>query len=120
MTLYWLAFGPAKTQHWWNRFLHPDYQHCVLIKWDGFEFFLIHGGMAGIAVDVVHDPVGHIEGMHSYTLVSRETVDEEKLRLPLVFAPFTCVEVAKAILGIRSPLLLTPHQLYHWAIQHSR
>lgn len=34
-----------------------------------------------------------------------------RYRVPMIFAPFTCVEQIKALLGIRTPWVLTPRQL---------
>ena len=45
-------------------------------------------------------------------LPQRYTIRTGRVREPFHFGPVTCVELTKAILGIRAPLVRTPWQLY--------
>lgn len=44
----------------------------------------------------------------------QRSVESGRIREPFHIGPITCVDLAKAALGIRAPLVRTPYQLYRY------
>lgn len=118
-TWWYVAFMNAENPRGLNRFLKRGYQHVQL--WRPVQY--------GPAIDekfwLVVDPgFEHIDtriDWHPMPPWEREAIDtvmrvevavrSKKLREFFFFGPITCVEVAKAHLGISSTWIRTPWQL---------
>jgi len=64
--------------------------------------------------ELEEDIVRIVENMEIVGLckVNFDHLDTDRIRLPWVFGPWTCVEQIKALVGIRAPWVLTPRQLW--------
>jgi len=109
-----VCFSKAANKHWVQRFLHKDFQHCYAFKKSpGGQFFLI------------------VDPIRSYTVVDMVPANEEEFKLLTEnvtfltvvatidltkdrghFCRFNCVEMIKALIGLKSFWTFTPKQLY--------
>lgn len=110
-----VAFVPAAEVAcgaWWSRVLDPQARHCfafraiapdctVVVNHSGRRLVVQHLAMA--APDVAR--VCAVAGMTMLEVTAREQ-DAPALR-----GPMTCVEVVKALLGLRDWRVMTPRQL---------
>ena len=48
----------------------------------------------------------------------RRLLKKGRVREPFFFGAFTCVELAKAFIGVRAPFVRTPYQLYKFLRKH--
>ena len=115
---WWIVFGRSRESHWWNRYLRQDFQHCYALRFDGYNWILFHPGVAVTEIDVLaftgENDLPEILKCSQATRVVRVTLFKttQGLRIPWLFAPQTCVEQIKTLLGIRGFWILTPYQLY--------
>lgn len=109
-----VCFSKAGRKHWVQKFLHKDFQHCYAFKLSpGGKFFIV------------------IDPIRSYTIVdllpaTNETfqdLTEDVTFLTVIatidlmtdrghFCRFNCVEMIKALIGLKSFWTFTPRQLY--------
>lgn len=111
-----VAFS-GRTELWWLRILRPGFRHCLV---------LIRAASGWI----VCDPMAHRTDIGMLPSVGADGADilawlagqgflvvpvrlRDVPRRPAPWAPFTCVEAVKRILGIRARRVLTPWQLYN-------
>ena len=106
----YVAFGGNPTR-WWTRFLKKGFYHCALLIGNGFEWLLI-------------DPVAHYTDLilirrknapqvlkeKGYRLVRTTPIIPKEIKF--YFRPLTCVETIKRFLGITTPKIWTPYQLF--------
>lgn len=106
----------------WLRWLKPGYRHC---------FVAIDDGNAWLTVDpLLHRLEIRASGLPSsfdlaaeYRRLDLDVVEVAPAAVPLrraPFGPFTCVEAAKRLLGIRARWVLTPWQLRRWLLAAAR
>jgi hypothetical protein len=104
---------------WWHRFLAPGYRHVMAMRatWSrGVTLTFEHVGNRFIA-EAVPMPVDELvlrylsqRQVHhalGFSLPGPDLVDAAAMLRP----PMTCVEVVKALLGIRAPRIIFPRQL---------
>lgn len=111
----YVVFRPAPAARWWQRLLHAQRRHVVALWEDhGVTLALDHRGS-----------VLHIEHVRSMTpeetarglmaawpgAEAMQVQVETPAAAPCLRPPLTCVEAVKALLGIRSWRIWTPHQL---------
>jgi len=101
---FYAVFTPSR-DHWWCRFLHPDYQHCYLIKAEAGRW-IVYGkttdGLDLLTMEEFDISVGNM-------IVVKAEVEDDGRGL---FMLNTCVGHTKQALGIWNPWILTPYQLY--------
>jgi len=99
---------------WWLKYLKAGFRHC---------FIILETDRGCVWVDPLSSSftIKILEGYELNSLVRwyRDTgmrvvaVSEQPHgQQPFVWAPMTCVEVVKRLIGIRDPFVLTPWQLY--------
>ncbi|HEY9078425.1 hypothetical protein [Magnetovibrio sp.] len=98
----------------WLRFLRPGYRHCFALLESGDRWVMYNPLSNGTEVDVW--PGDQEEAIRAW-LVSNgyEVMDQiiQPLRpQPYAWAPYSCVEAVKRVLGLRAPGVFTPWQLY--------
>ncbi len=114
-----VVFAGGTTLHW-LRLLQPGFRHC-------FVAVALGGGW------VILDPLSHrtslaiVEGYSADDLASwyeshglktvKTTVREAPARMA-PFAPATCVEAVKRVLGIHAWPVITPRQLYDYLLDN--
>jgi hypothetical protein len=119
--------------HWFTdwylvfRNLAPDAKRSRLwgLLKDGFQHVEVWRCDRGIWLQV--DPCFEVIEVHAHeaapwdlfpasvkpTIVRvRRIVRKGRMRKPFAFGPCTCVELTKALLGMRAPFVRTPYQLY--------
>lgn len=111
---YYAVFSPSKAPGlWW---LDKQFQHCYIVRneygrvWTVIEDTHNHLSVHPYLVEeypTIHDLVG---GEAIVLRVKREIKDRYRGTLCL----FNCVEVVKAVLGIRKTFIFTPKQLYRY------
>lgn len=103
----------AKRSRLW-RLIKPGFEHVEVWRCDRgiwlqvdpcFELVEVHAHEAPpwILMPAEYSPT---------VLRVQRVVRKGKLREPLFFGPWTCVEIVKAVIGLRAPFVRTPYQLY--------
>ena len=108
----WVAFGGEPT-HWWTYFLKRGFYHCFVILGNGREWCIIDPVLH--YTDFIMIKTRHVEDLFynkGYQLVRTTPRLPTSGRFRL--RPYTCVETVKRFLGIESPFLWTPYQLFCW------
>jgi hypothetical protein len=108
---------------WWAKLLHKGYKHLYCIKFDGLFWIKMDSAINCLHFDVLpydcYDRIDDVLKGLDCTYQYVETWIKPRYRTRLVFAPWSCVEVAKALLGIRVWWLVTPYQLYKYCEAHN-
>jgi hypothetical protein len=108
---------------WLWSLLKPGFQHveCWTRGAKG-RWLRLDPCFEGIVLeDFDHDPSVQpwVKGCDpTFLRVQRET-PKDKMHTPFAFGPLTCVEIAKAAIGLHAPLVRTPYQLFK-ALRHGR
>ena len=111
----WLVFRnvrDARARAW--RMLRPGFQHVEAWRLDRGAWARLDPCFE-VSVPEVHlDPPWSVvdKNLAPTFLRVRRVVRKRKLRVPFHIGPITCVDGAKAVLGMWAPLTLTPYQLY--------
>ncbi len=106
-----VVFSPAAPL-WWLRLLRPGFRHCFVAVRGDSGWLLLDPLSHRIALGLLPaatDPVAHYRALGHIALTVPVTVPP---RRPAPFAPFTCVEAVKRVLGMHDRSVLTPWQLY--------
>ena len=117
---YLVCFKNCGEPRWWNHFLHPQALHVFALKWTGRYWVMVHPRISYLEVQVLYDYEREDEVMQivenmdviGMCRVDFDHLDTDRIRLPWVFGPWTCVEQIKALVGVRAPWVLTPRQLW--------
>nr|WP_196242375.1 hypothetical protein [Azospirillum oleiclasticum] len=105
---------------WWLRPLRPGFRHCLVALDDGRHWVVIDPMAPRTDVAVLEraetpDLPDRFRGL-GLTVVPA-AVDRDATR-PAAWAPFTCVEAVKRVLGLHAPFVLTPWQLHRHLTRH--
>ena len=107
-------------KHWVQNFFKPGFYHCYAFKESaGGQFLLIiDPSQSHINVDMVPKNAENLAKLTDCHKVLKVVVKYELLRDRGHLCRFNCVEVIKALLGLKSFLTFTPYQLYKRIINH--
>lgn len=98
----------------WLRFLRPGYRHCFALLESGGSWVMYNPLSNGTEVEVW--PGDQEEAIRAWLVVNGYEVIDEVVRplrpRPFSWAPYSCVEAVKRVLGLRAPRVFTPWQLY--------
>lgn len=114
---HYLVFTDSKLKG--LKWLKSGFQHCAVVRNEfGSVWTVIQDGynrmsVATYLVEEYPDPLMLFEGNSTIIPVEIQTKDRYRGTLCL----FNCVEVCKAVLGIRAPFVLTPYQLYRYCYE---
>lgn len=122
-TIWYVGFtdctGPVR---WWNIFTQKNFRHIYLYAEVGKHvviFTMTRGGLVTTMMEITTEVNVHkyLMGLYEAHLVlpARGLVSPT-VSIPRL-APFTCVELARSLLGI-DKMLWTPWQLYKHLIKH--
>ena len=107
-----------KKPWYWPPYIKDGFEHVYILKYVEPYWIRITPAIGFLNVDVLthapYDSIHNIVNDESATIQFASRWRKFRLRNNLVLAPFTCVEVAKAVLGIRKKSILTPWQLYNY------
>ncbi|SCA55383.1 conserved hypothetical protein [Candidatus Terasakiella magnetica] len=99
---------------WWLRFLRAGFRHCFIILETDRGTIWVDPLSNNLTLKILegYELAGLIRwyrdmGMH----VQSVCLDDNKVK-SFPWAPMTCVEVVKRLVGIRNPFIITPYQLY--------
>jgi len=111
-----LVIFAHNTGVWWLRFLKPGFRHC---------FIILETDRGCVCIDPISNrfTISMLEGyelkalLHWYRDMGMKVmnvgVDHNNCK-SFFWAPMTCVEVVKRLIGLRESLILTPWQLYRY------
>jgi len=102
------------TDIWWLRWLRRGFRHCFIAFNDGRHWITLDPLSHRIEI-TVQDVPADFDLASYYRNMGMRCVLAQLMPTPLRCAPpglFTCVETVKRALGIQSPIIVTPHQLY--------
>lgn len=104
---------PARRSWLWN-LLEPGFRHVQVWTISNNIWVQIDGCMEFLHTRTWPRPPWElIEAKFNATYVPvKKLIERGVIREPFHFGPVTCVELAKAVLGIRKPFIRTPYQLY--------
>lgn len=122
---YFLLYRDTDKPRWYDKFLQPGFQHVSVLFYDGFFWHSLEQDWSGISMRLVVTLEGiafnQMQDITKYYKAAGFTVqevkkrqDENKTRVPFLFAPQTCTEVAKAFIGLRKWWLFTPYALFNF------
>ncbi len=109
----WVVFR-GEAELWWLRLLKPGFRHCFALLHDGRHWVIVDPLSPFTDVSVLDLPAafdlpGWYRGMG---MAVAPAPVRRGLTRPAPWAPFTCVEAVKRLLGLHAPAVLTPWQLY--------
>lgn len=111
----WVVFTD-ETSVWWLRGLRRGFRHCFVILHDGVNWLSIDPLLTRLCV--MNHPCGDNLHLPNYLKAKGYTVIPAQIHtsLPRVMRPdlFTCVSVARRVLGLQAPGVWTPWQLYRF------
>jgi hypothetical protein len=105
----------------WLRMLRAGFRHCFVVMRDGQVWFACDPLKNRIEISVLPVPEGFdLPGFYAARghMVLLGAIRRDLLRRGFGIAPLTCVTVAKRLLGVRAPRVLTPWQLYWYLKAH--
>ncbi|WP_135079869.1 hypothetical protein [Terasakiella sp. SH-1] len=101
---------------WWLRFLRPGFRHCFIILETDRGHVWVDPMSHHLTIKVLegYELTGLISWYHEMGMrvQSVEIAQERAQAFP--WAPMSCVEVVKRLLGIRDCFVQTPWQLYQY------
>lgn len=104
--------SPGEPWHWSERFTRRGYRHAIALTPDGTGTIIVNGLSWRLHVERVAIPIGWVLRhfmLEGFWFLAYRAVVRRRAWRPAVL---TCVETIKALVGIRSPFVITPWQLY--------
>lgn len=113
----WVVFS-GEADLAWLKILRPGFRHCFVVINDGHHWITFDPLSNHSEIIVHHLPMDFDVPLwmqrRGYVTVRS---DITKRKRPAPWAPFTCVEAVKRILGLHKRLIVTPWQLYRHLVQ---
>lgn len=100
---------------WWLRFLKAGYRHCFVILETDRGCVWVDPLSNSLTIKMLegYELAGLLQWYRQMGMkVVRVEVEHVKSK-PFTWAPMTCVEVVKRLIGLRDCLVLTPWQLFN-------
>ena len=108
----WVVFS-SQTDLPWLKILKPGFRHCFVLLNDGHNWISVDPLSNYTDVLVHHVPVHFDMPLwlrdQGYQVVAS---DIQRIKKSAPWAPYTCVEAVKRVLGLHKRFILTPWQLY--------
>jgi hypothetical protein len=114
---YAVVFHSVKREGWFWRMLKPGFQHVqIWLSLTEGQWVQLDGCLEGLFVTPRETaPWFEVEADEGVTILTVQRPPlPAKVREPFHIGPITCVDLAKAVLGIRAPFVRTPYQLYKY------
>lgn len=114
----WVVFRKAdKRVCWLWKWLKPGYQHVEIWRYvPPGAWIRLDVNITIVPITVFADPPWVIidEQFEPKCVRVRRTIKHGAFRMPFFVGPITCVELAKAFLGVGSVFVRTPYQLFKY------
>jgi len=113
---YYVIFEDSSLDDWRLKWLKPNFSHVLLAKKsvNGYFWIIISPKNGNIVLEMISDC-----DLNDYypkaVVVPFKSIIHDKPQVKICLS--TCVEVAKAVLGIRKWWIITPYQLYKYIIR---
>lgn len=104
--------GAAEPWHWTEPFTRRGYRHAIALTPDGGGTIIVNRLSWRLHIERVAIPIGWVLKhfmLEGFWFVAYRAVIRARHAWPGILS---CVETIKALVGIRSPLVITPWQLY--------
>lgn len=113
---WWLIYDDTDArEHWWCRWLKPGFRHVLALRRDGRVWVAVKPTTGFVDIEVLRTDATPWQLFPSATVQRVVALREANtIRSRLFVGPLTCVEVCKALLGIRAWWLRTPWQLHRF------
>lgn len=100
----------------WLRWLRRGFRHCFVVLDAGVGWLAVEALSTGTCLTLFPpQPVGNL--LAGYRRAGHRALAvacRPRLRARLPWSPFTCVELAKRLVGCRTPSVVTPYQFYRY------
>ena len=120
---WYVCFKDAEVKHWIQRVLKPGFEHCYAFKTSpGGQFYIVlNPAYSHLDVDLLNINEENFAKLTNNCKFVKVIVKyDAKLKRGSI-CHFNCVEVVKALIGVKGFFVFTPYQLYKriikWAIQ---
>jgi|TARA_R100001224_G_C4022408_1_gene149784 hypothetical protein len=97
--------------HWWSRFLNKEIRHCFIVKPENGAYMVVSRQHDKVELAIWKNLIIG----KSYRLLKFE----QRPPVKSLFMLNTCTGLAKQLLGIDNPFILTPYQLYKYVRKHN-
>ncbi len=115
VTEWWLLYRDVSSSFAWRHLLKNGFQHVQAIRREGPYWLRVNPHLEFMDVELIRSdcaPHALLENTHCQRVVALRRL--HRWRTPHIFAPATCVEVVKELLGIRAWWMITPRQLFDY------
>lgn len=100
----------SESKQWWGG-LFGEYGHVDIIVRDEERWVRVNPSLDATFISS-SSSLSELVPDGAKAVKFRMLVNLFRYRVPHIIQPFTCVEVVKSFLGVRSPFILTPKHLY--------
>lgn len=127
----------TESNHWlFKAVFREGFNHCYVIKWDGYQFILIDQNRTGLTIKTMEEYRGLIINKPNdlFTYLKQDksvsnVISVNKVHIGQLYnksranfivslmRPNSCVEVVKSVLGMNTIRYLTPYSLYNKLIR---
>lgn len=120
---WYICFKDAETKHWIQRLLQKGFEHCYAFKTSpGGQFYIVlDSSFSHLGVDLLAVNEENFNTLTNNSKFVKIIVTYDVTRTRGGICHFNCVEVVKALIGVKGFFIFTPYQLYKrvikWAIQ---
>lgn len=118
---WYLVFYNVEQAYWWTRLLKPGFQHVIAYRVIAGYWLLFQPRKDFLDVEFTTYPsyltINEIVPEGAKVLRVTAWREQKRMRYPWIIGSVTCVEMIKALLGIRAFFLWTPWQLYRYCIK---
>lgn len=128
--VYYLIYSNTNEPRLHNKYLKEGFQHVSILFFNGWHWLEINNSWSSLSFNSIASFEGYVFAPYSnlakayeakgFTIQKAPKIVSDKLRVPSVLTPFTCVEVCKAVLGISKFSIFTPYQLYNYVERLNR
>jgi protease II len=111
-----VVFEQTNYKHWIFKFLHPEFQHCYVVKSSrgGHYWTVVNQRRSGLEFETepkdLYPTVRDYAGKNA-KIVTIKVEHSEKGKIHHL-SMLSCVDICKAALGIKAFFIWTPYQLY--------
>jgi hypothetical protein len=104
------------------KLLKPGFEHVEVWRCDRGVWVRIDPCLEYMMVEAYVDPPWALldPALSPTYFKTTRLIEPGKVREPFLIGPITCVELAKAALGIRSAFVRTPWQLHNYLVKNER